>query len=58
MTQLTLQTTATQATTISTALEAITQQLEALSQEHHVSQTLMLCCLKDYCDRRLSCPVD
>ncbi len=58
MTQQTIQATATNASTISTALDTITEQLMVLSKRHNISQTMMLCYLKDYCDQRLVCPVD
>lgn len=49
---------ATKVSSIYPCFAKLTADLQAISEEYNVSQTLMLCLLKDYCDRRLSCPID
>ena len=59
MKQITLsRTTAAGVSDIFPAFEQMTADLQAVATEHNISQTLLLCMLRDYCDRRLSCPVD
>ena len=51
-------TSATKVSSIFPCFDKLTADLQAVAEEHNVSQTLMLCMLKDYCERRLVCPVD
>ena len=45
---------ATKTTTVWDALDKVKQDLRTFSQEHNVSETLMLCCLKTWAERQLA----
>ena len=51
-------TTATQVSTIWSALDEVKQHLDCVSQEHNVSTVLMLAHLRDWADCQLLNPID
>ena len=48
-----ISTSATKASTVWDALDKVKQDLHTFSEEHNVSETLMLCCLKTWAERQL-----
>lgn len=50
--------TATQVSALWPALDQIKEDLRAISNEHGVSEVLLLTTLKDFCDRRLTSVID
>ena len=51
-------TTATNVSTIWSALDKVKQDLNLFSKEHNISEVMMLCCLRDWADRQLQTPID
>ena len=51
-------TAATNVSTVWSALDKVKHDLNTFSQEHNISEVMMLCCLRDWADRQLQTPVD
>jgi hypothetical protein len=51
-------TSATGVSTIWSALDEVKQHLHVVSNEHNVSEVLMLVTLRDWADRQLRTPID
>ena len=51
-------TSAPNVSTIWSALDKVKADLQLFSQEHHISQVLMLCSLRDWADNQLQTPID
>ena len=51
-------TTATNVSTLWSALDKVKQDLNLFSKEHNISEVMMLCCLRDWADRQLKTPID